>query len=92
VNPPNRFEQGRIPHRSRPRLDRPGGVLVVGGRGDPQTQVLGQDLADRLDSPPQTAGLPAVRVAADELRDQWDGRSSSAAKKADAAFRIALAR
>ena len=31
-------------------------------------------------------------VLADELRDQWDGRSSSAAKKADAAFRIALAR
>jgi hypothetical protein len=61
--------------------DRSGGVFVVGGRGDPHTQVLGQHRADRLDSPPQTTRLPVVRVRTDELRDQWEGRSSSAAKK-----------
>jgi hypothetical protein len=55
--------------------DRSGGVFVVGGRGDPHTQVLGQHRADRLDSPPQTTGLPVVRVRTDELRDQWEGRS-----------------
>ena len=82
----------RVAHRVGSLLDRSGSVFVVGGGGDPHTQVLGQHRADRLDSPTQTAGLPAVCVAADELRDQWDGRSSSAAKKADAALRIALTR
>jgi hypothetical protein len=57
--------------------------------------VLGEHLADRLDTPPQTAAsrvLTAICVLADELHDDREGRSSSAAKKADAAFRIAFAR
>ena len=76
--------------RSRVVADRPH-VLVVGRRGDLQT-VLAQHGADRLDTPPQPTGLAVVGVLADELHDQREGRSSSAAKKADAAFKIALAR
>src|ERR1051326_6815593 len=53
---------------------------VVGGRGDLQRS------ADRLDS-------PALSVSANELHDFLGSRgSSSAAKKAEAAFRISLAR
>jgi hypothetical protein len=57
--------------------------------------VLGQHGADRLDTPTQAtvvALLTAVGVLADELHDQREGRSSSAPKKAAAAFRIEFAR
>src|ERR687898_2161785 len=66
-------------------------VVVVGRRGDGQT-VLGQHGTHRLDTPHQAAAVAAAVVGADELHDQWEGRSSSAAKKLEAAFRIALAR
>jgi hypothetical protein len=49
--------------------------------------MLGEGAADRLDTPPQTA-VGAVFVLGDEPHERWCGRSSSAAKKADAALRI----
>ena len=54
--------------------------------------MLGQHGADRLDTPDQATGLAVAVVGADELHDQWCGRSSSAAKKVEAALRMALAR
>lgn len=57
---------------------------VVGARCDLQP-VAGQGTADRLDSEHL-----AVRV--DERYERFDGRSGSAAKKVDAAFKISLAR
>jgi hypothetical protein len=66
-------------------------VVVVGGRGDQQA-MLGQHCADRLDAPDQATGFTVAMVSADEFHDQWCGRSSSAAKKVEAALRIALAR
>jgi hypothetical protein len=63
----------------RPRRGRPGPLRVVGARGDLQL------LADRLDP----VLLP---VSVDELDNHRCGRSSSAAKKADALFKIAFAR
>ena len=66
---------------------RPGGsaglssVLVVRRWGDLQA-VLQQHGTDRLDTPAQATGVPVVGVPADELHDQREGRSSSAAKKA----------
>src|SRR5690348_15160083 len=57
---------------------------VVGARRDLQS-VAGQDFADRLDS----EHLP---VGVDERYERFDGRSSSAAKKAEAALRISFAR
>lgn len=56
---------------------------VVGARRvlDP---VTGQDSADRLDS-------EHLAVGGDERYERFDGRSSSAAKKAEAALRIAFA-
>jgi hypothetical protein len=64
-------------------------VLVVGRWGDLNTE-LGQRGADRLDTPPQATALAATLMVTDEADDQWCGRSSSAAKKADAVRRIAL--
>lgn len=67
---------------------RPAGtVLVVGRRGDLAAR-HGELLADRLDTPSQT--LPVAILATvtdvfvDEHDDQCCGRSSSAAKKAEA--------
>src|SRR5690606_17720558 len=56
----------------------------VGRLGD-RCPVLGQHATDRLDS-------EAVSILVDEGADQRCGRSSSAAKKAEAAFKISLAR
>nr|WP_316770307.1 hypothetical protein [Streptomyces sasae] len=69
--------------------DRPvagGAVLggVVGARRDLQS-VAGQDTADRLDS-------EHLAVCVDERYERFDGRSSSAAKKAEAASRISFVR
>ena len=79
----------------RPRLSRFG--VVVGAGGD-RAPVLAQHSADRLDPhPPRSrpCGQPldgVITVFIDE-RDQYFGwRSSSAAKKAEADFRIWLAR
>jgi hypothetical protein len=47
--------------------------------------VTGQDTADRLDS-------EHLAVLVDERYERFDDRSSSAAKKADAAFKISFAR
>jgi hypothetical protein len=60
-------------------------VGVVGGRGD-LAVVVGEDPADRLDA------AEAVLVLVDERYERVCGRSSSAAKKLAAAFRISLAR
>ena len=57
--------------------------VVVTGWGD-RAAVLRQHGADRLDSRPQSAITP-VGVAGDEPHECVEGRSSSAAKKADAA-------
>ena len=54
--------------------------------------MLGQHGADRLDAPDQATGLAVAMVSADELHDQWCGRSSPAAKKVETALRIPLAR
>jgi hypothetical protein len=66
--------------------------LVVKGRwGDRYTQ-LAELGVDRLDAPAQTIRTVAVALMlCDEPGDQCAGRSISAAKKADAAFKIALA-
>ena len=66
-----------------PGARRPATAGVVGARGDLDSGAS-EHLADRLDSELLLLGL-------DVLADQRDGRSSSAAKKADALFRIALA-
>ena len=66
-------------------------LVVVGRWGDRYTQLrkLG---ADRLDAPAQTIRAVAVALMlSDESGDQCVGRSISAAKKADAVFKIALA-
>lgn len=89
VHPADVDQQVRVPLRA--GAGRLGDVLVVRGRGD-RAPVLGQHGADRLDTPAQTLALAVVGVLADELHDQREGRSSSAAKNADAAFRIAFAR
>lgn len=73
--------QLRIPQRPCTGRPLPGGVIGV--RGDLQS-VAGKDSADRLD-PEQ---LP---VLVDERYKRFDGRSSSAAKKAEAALRISFA-
>src|SRR5699024_4458487 len=66
-------------------------VLVVRRWGDRQA-VLSQHSGDRLDSPPKSIGFPPVGVSPDEFDDHAPGRSSSAAKKAEAAFKIEFAR
>ena len=77
-----------------PNLGSGGGavnVLVVRRGGDLHT-VLGEHRADRFDTPPQTTPVTPVGMSTDEVHDQPCGRSNSAAKKADAAFKIAFAR
>ena len=74
--------QGLIPQR--PRRRRAGSRLVIAGRGEFAAQ-LSELGANRLDP-------VLVLVPVDELDDQRCGRSSSAAKKAEAAFRISFAR
>jgi hypothetical protein len=82
-----------IPLFSRSRL--PTAVFVVGRRGDLASE-LGERGADRLDTPSQTLPVGilvlATDVFVDVAHDQRCGRSSSAAKKADALRKIALAR
>jgi hypothetical protein len=64
-------------------------MLVVRRRGNLNAELDEPD-ADRLDTPSQTAGAAAALMLTDKANDQCCGRSSSAAKKADAVFRIAL--
>jgi hypothetical protein len=68
----------------RPRRGRPGLGGVVGGRSDLGAG-LGEDPADRLDS-------VLLLVLVDVVDQRVEGRSSSAAKKAEALFKIAFAR
>ena len=72
-----------------------GAVFVVGRRGDLHAE-LGEPGADRLDTPTQTLPVGVLVALTDVLvdigHDQRCGRSSSAAKKADALRNIALAR
>jgi hypothetical protein len=63
---------------------------VVAAWGD-RAAVLQQHPADRLD--PKHSTIDAVMaMLVDEPHERGDGRSSSAAKKADAVFKIAFAR
>ena len=74
-----------VPRRARARAD--GGRLLgdpIRVRGD-LAAVLGEHSADRLDPEP-------VAVCVDERDYLFDWRSSSAPKKADAAFKISFAR
>lgn len=64
--------------------------VVVGQWGD-AAAVLGEHGADRLDTPPEPT-VGTVLVLPDERDYRCCGRSSSAAKKAEAAFKISLAR
>ncbi len=65
-------------------------VIRRWGDGD---AVLAEHGAHRLDTPFETISAhPVSLVGADELHDYDEGRSSSAAKKAEAAFKIAFAR
>src|SRR5690606_8685707 len=70
-------------------------VFVVGRGGDLGAQ-LGELVTDRLDTPTQTWPVGISVADTDMLVDvahaQRSGRSSSAAKKAEALLRIALAR
>src|SRR5688500_7933302 len=54
--------------------------------------MVGQHPAQGLDTPAQPAGWLVVLVLADELDHHLPGRSSSAAKKLEAALRISFAR
>lgn len=81
VDPADLRLQLRIPHRPCTGRSLPGGV--VGARRDLQS-VAGEDSADRLDP----EHLP---VLVDKRYERFDGRSSSAAKKAEAALRISFA-
>jgi hypothetical protein len=68
----------------RPVRGRSGPRGVVGARSDRRAR-LGERAADRLDS-------ELLAMLVDEVDQRWEGRSSSAAKKADALLRIAFAR
>jgi hypothetical protein len=78
--------QIRVPHLAYGR--RAGAVLVVARRGDLAAHD-GELLADRLDTPAQARPVSVlvarIDVLGDERHDQCSGRSSSAAKKAEAA-------
>ena len=54
--------------------------------------MLSKHDTDRLDTPSQAVGFPTVLMLLDKVHDYIPGRSSSAARKADAALRIELAR
>ena len=65
--------------------------------GAPGVELLGGNahLAPQPELPaigPRAGGEPVVAVLLDEPHDRGDGRSSSAAKKAEAVFKIAFAR
>jgi hypothetical protein len=88
MQPPNLGQQ--LPVTDHPvarwaSLDR-----IVSAWGD-RAAVLRQHPADRLD--PESSTIDhVVAMLANELHERGDGRSSSAAKKADAVFKIAFAR
>ena len=88
MHPPNLGQQLRI--ADHPVTRRAGLGRVVGARGD-RAAVLRQHPADRLD--PELSTIDhVVTMLVDEPHERGDGRSSSAAKKADAVFKIAFAR
>ena len=66
-------------------------VFVVGRGGDLGAQ-LRELVADRLDTQTQTIIVALTDMLVDVAHDQRCGRSSSAAKKADALRKIAFAR
>ena len=82
AQPEDLGEDLRVPHAARRR--RPLHGRIIGARGD-LPAVLAEHPADRLDPEP-------FLLLADEPHERPSGRSSSAAKKADAAFRISFAR
>src|SRR5687767_6851310 len=88
MDPPNLSQQLRVgdhPVTHWARLGR-----IVGAWGD-RAAVLRQHPADRLDPESPTIDHVAT-VLVDKPHERGDGRSSSAAKKADAVFKIAFAR
>ncbi len=68
------------------------GQDLVGGAGTDRCALVGQDRTDRLDCSPHPVDRDPVGVGNDELHEDLAGRSSSAAKKPAAAFRISFAR
>src|SRR5699024_413986 len=66
-------------------------MLVVGRRGN-LAAVLGEHRTDRLDAPEEATVVLVVLVLADKVHDHACGRSSSAAKKDEAAFKMPFAR
>ncbi len=83
VDPSDHRPQFGITHRPCRRQPGLGGVIRLWGNA--------KSLGDRLDSPPQQSAT-AIFVLVDEPDHFFDWRSSSAPKKADAAFRMSLAR
>ena len=88
MHPPNLGQQLRVADHPVTRW----AVLgrVVGARGD-RAAMLRQHPADRLDPELPTIDH-IVAMLINETHERGDGRSSSAAKKADAVFKIAFAR
>jgi hypothetical protein len=91
MDPLDQTQQLGVANRPATRWSTLGGV--VGLRDDLAT-MLAQHAADRLDPEDQPTGTrrPVGLVLIDEPHERGDGRSSSAAKKADAVFKIAFAR
>src|SRR5688500_18798331 len=91
MHAPDRDQQLAVANRPGTRWPLQRGL--VGLRGE-LAAVLGEHQADRLD--PELTALPVrdrvVAVLVDEPHEPGEGRSSSAAKKADAVFKIAFAR
>ena len=88
MHPPDLGQQLRIANH--PVTGRAAFRGVVAARGD-RAAVLRQHPAGRLDPELPTIDT-VVAVLVDDLHERGDGRSSSAAKKADAVFKIAFAR
>ena len=84
VVPGSRDQRGDLSVAQRPPGGPPRSGVVVAARGD-LAAVLGEHGADRLDPEHPT-------VLVDEVDKNPRGRSSSAAKKADADFKISFAR
>ena len=83
VNPPGLLYEDLVPNTA--RADRPGLRGTVSARGDEPTFCRTEDAADGLD--------PELFAILVDERDHFVvGRSSSAAKNAEAAFRISFAR
>ena len=91
MHPPDLDQQLRVANR--PGAPRSLHRRVVGARGDLSAVLVS---TAQIGSTPKrhhlTGGEPVMAMLVDELHERGDGRSSSAAKKAEAVFKIAFAR